>query len=71
MGQWAITQNVEDQSVTGSIFFADGRSPQFVSCARVGDDGNPDPYAVEITFSCEGAGACAARAAQPGTSTSQ
>jgi hypothetical protein len=56
--QWAITQNEDDQSVTGNIFFTDGRPPQFVYCARVGDDGNPDPYDVQITFSCEGADAC-------------
>jgi Tol biopolymer transport system component len=58
--QWAITFNPADGSVTGNIFFTDGRPPKFVACERVGDDGNPDPYAVAIAFSCQGADECAA-----------
>ncbi|MEO6030031.1 MAG: serine protease [Candidatus Binatia bacterium] len=50
--QWAITENVEDQTVTGNIFFTDGRDPQFLACERLGDDGNPNPALVMIRYSC-------------------
>lgn len=50
--QWAITENASDRSVTGNIFYTDGRDPQFVDCERLGDDGNPDPAARLIRFSC-------------------
>lgn len=56
--QWAITENAADRSVTGNIFYTDGREPQFISCARLGDDGNPDPAARLIRYSCELAAKC-------------
>ena len=57
--QWAITENVEDRTVTGNIFFTDGRDPQFINCDRVGDDGNPDPALVMIRYSCALSAKCA------------
>lgn len=57
--RWAIAYDFGDRSLTGNIFFRDGRAPAFVWCARVGDDGNPDPRTVEITYSCSGAAGCA------------
>lgn len=56
--QWAITENASDQSVTGNIFYTDGREPQFLNCTRLGDDGNPDPAARLIRYSCELAAKC-------------
>jgi len=56
--RWAITYNPEDQTVTGNVFSPGGAPPQFVWCERTGDDGNPDPYAVQIDFVCSGADAC-------------
>jgi hypothetical protein len=57
--QWAITENASDQSVTGNIFYTDGRDPQFVDCQRLGDDGNPDPAARLIRYSCSLSAKCA------------
>lgn len=55
--QWAITQN-GDGSVTGNIFYTDGRDPEFLDCARLRDDGNTDPAAVVITYNCALAPKC-------------
>ena len=57
--QWAITENASDQSVTGNIFYTDGRDPQFVSCQRLGDDGNPDPAVRLIRYACSLSAKCA------------
>jgi subtilisin len=56
--RWAITYNPDDDTVTGNVFSPGGGAPQFVWCERTGDDGNPDPYAVQIDFVCSGADAC-------------
>ena len=50
--QWAITENKSDRSVTGNIFYTDGREPQFINCERLGDDDNPDPAARLIRYAC-------------------
>ena len=57
--RWAIAYDFDDRSLTGNVFFRDGRAPAFVWCKRVGDDGNPDPRAVAITYACSGAAGCA------------
>jgi subtilisin family serine protease len=57
--RWAITENADDGSVTGNVFRADGGPASFVFCARLGDDGNPDPFQVLIDYRCSGADACA------------
>ena len=56
--RWAITYNPDDDTVTGNVFSPGGGAPKFVWCDRTGDDGNPDPYAVQIDFTCSGADAC-------------
>ncbi|HEY8517686.1 MAG TPA: S8 family serine peptidase [Candidatus Binatia bacterium] len=56
--RWAISYNPEDQTITGNVFDASGGPPKFVWCERTGDDGNPDPYDVQIDFACSGADAC-------------
>ena len=56
--RWAITYNPDDDTVTGNVFSPGGGEPQFVWCQRTGDNGDPDPYTVQIDFSCSGAGAC-------------
>jgi subtilisin family serine protease len=63
--RWAITLN-PDETVTGNVFRSDGGAPQFVWCERVGDDGNPDPYAVELFYECAGAGTCGSLACPAG-----
>jgi secreted trypsin-like serine protease len=57
--QWAITENVEDRTVTGNIFHTDGRDPQFIACDRLGDDGNPDPALRTIRYRCALSSKCA------------
>jgi hypothetical protein len=49
--RWAITRNA-DGSVTGNIFFADGRAPVFVYCEEIG------LTASEVMLSCESADSC-------------
>jgi len=56
--RWAITYNTDDDTVTGNVFSPGGGEPQFVWCDRTGDNGDPDPYTVQIDFICSGAGAC-------------
>jgi hypothetical protein len=56
--RWAITYNPDDQTVTGNVFSSGGGAPKFVWCDRTGDDGDPDPYTVQIDFTCSGADAC-------------
>ncbi|MBY0278722.1 S8 family serine peptidase [Candidatus Binatia bacterium] len=56
--RWAITYNPEDDTVTGNVFSPDGGDPKFVWCERTGDNGDPDPYTVQIGFTCSGADAC-------------
>ena len=56
--RWAITYNPDDDTVTGNVFSPGGGEPQFVWCQRTGDNGDPDPYTVQIDFSCSGANAC-------------
>ena len=55
--QWAITEN-QDGSLTGNVFFTDGRQPQFLECMRVRDDGNPDPAQMMIFYNCSIANRC-------------
>lgn len=56
--QWAITENAEDRSVTGNVFYTDGRDPQFLDCLFMRDDGNPDPAAILITYRCSVSDKC-------------
>jgi hypothetical protein len=56
--RWAITYNPDDDTVTGNVFSPGGGDPKFVWCERTGDNGDPDPYTVQINFSCSGADAC-------------
>ncbi|HZR85120.1 MAG TPA: S8 family serine peptidase [Candidatus Binatia bacterium] len=56
--RWAIATNGGTASVTGNVFNPSGGSPTFLWCQRTGSDGNPDPYAEQISFSCSVAGNC-------------
>lgn len=48
--RWAITRNLDDLSVTGNVYFTDGRDPQFISCDLVA---SPSSYACYGADSCE------------------
>jgi hypothetical protein len=52
--RWAITQNLDDGTVNGNVFFPGGGDPAFVSCSQTGNDGQ------QLTFSCYGASNCTA-----------
>lgn len=58
--RWVITQNGDDQSVTGNVFFTDGRDPAFLFCSLSGTDGDPSPLLRELRYACFGADRCAA-----------
>src|SRR5262249_43138934 len=50
--RWSITRNLDDLTVTGNVFFPEGRDPRFLFCqqqAQVGDD---------VQLRCSGADAC-------------
>ncbi len=55
--RWAITWNdSEDRTITGNVFFSDGREPAFLWCEDVGDEADTE----SVSFSCFGADACTA-----------
>lgn len=56
--RWSISRDAIDGAVTGNVYTPGGGLPQFVSCALLGTDGNPDPAAVELTYSCSVAPRC-------------
>jgi hypothetical protein len=50
--RWAITRS-DDGTVTGNVFFADGRDPVFLFCTET------DTTATDVTLSCDSAAGCA------------
>jgi len=52
--RWAITRNADDGSVTGNVYFPDGRDPLFLYCEET--DATED----DVTLSCSGADGCVA-----------
>lgn len=52
--RWAITRNADDGTVTGNVYFPDGRDPLFLFCEET------KATADEVTLSCSGADGCAA-----------
>jgi len=50
--RWAITRNADDGTVTGNVYFPDGRDPLFLFCEET--DANDE----EVTLSCSGADGC-------------
>lgn len=50
--RWAITRN-EDGTVTGNVFFADGREPIFLFCSETGST------ASQVMLRCDSADGCA------------
>jgi hypothetical protein len=60
--RWAITRNA-DGSVTGNVFFRDGRDPVFVYCTETGST------ASDVMLRCESADGCALAPCPPGAWT--
>ena len=56
--RWSIARNADDGTVTGNVYAPGGGDPQFVFCTFVSSDGNPDPAAVLLTYSCSVAQRC-------------
>ncbi len=50
--RWAITQNLDDHTVTGNVFRTDGGAPSFIWCQQTSNDGS------NLGESCWGADAC-------------
>jgi hypothetical protein len=57
--RWAITYNLDDNTVVGNVFFPGGGDPQFVWCQQTGVQGD------QFTFSCSGAPACTVAPCSP------
>lgn len=57
--RWAITWNLNDDTITGNVFFLDGsQPPQFIWCEQVSERPSPNPAQSEFDFRCFGAGPC-------------
>jgi len=50
--RWAITFNLDDNTVTGNVFHADGGAPSFIWCQQTSSDGQ------NVGASCFGADRC-------------
>ncbi len=58
--RWAITSHDGGATVTGNVYNPGDPSgePEFVFCERTASDGNPDPYAEQLTYDCSSARDC-------------
>ncbi len=52
--RWAITLNLVGATVTGNVFFSDGRAPSFVWCERVSHNHEPDLGKLVLRYRCFG-----------------
>ncbi len=52
--RWAITLNLDDATVTGNVFFSDGRPPRFISCEGTGHSYQPDVSKLTVQYRCFG-----------------
>lgn len=56
--RWAISYNLQDRTVTGNVFRADGSEPSFVWCKVASEIPSGDPAATRYLLDCEGAPKC-------------
>lgn len=56
--RWAIAYDRTTGTVTGNVFFPDGRAPAFIWCAQTGEPGAIEPGAPDLELSCHGSDAC-------------
>ncbi|MFM7140611.1 MAG: hypothetical protein ACKO2K_01660 [Alphaproteobacteria bacterium] len=58
--RWAISYNLQDRTVTGNVFQADGSAPSFVWCTIASHVPAGDPAANQYLLDCWGAPQCEA-----------
>ena len=56
--RWAISQDLDDGTLTGNVFFSDGSAPAFVQCDPTSFVENPDPSLSTYTYDCYGTETC-------------
>lgn len=56
--RWAITENLDDGTLTGNVFSPDGGPPAFVQCEPTSVVENPDPSETLYTYDCYGSATC-------------
>lgn len=56
--RWAISFHHASGTVTGNVFFPDGRDPAFVWCAPEGEPGSIEPAAPDLALACYGSDPC-------------
>jgi hypothetical protein len=56
--RWAITYNLEDDTVTGNVFPVDGGTPTFLTCAITDVQQSPDPAEAQYFLECRAAVPC-------------
>jgi len=56
--RWAIAFNLDDDTVTGNVYFPSGGDPIFLWCEYLSDNGAADQVDLVIDFRCFAADAC-------------
>jgi hypothetical protein len=56
--RWAITQNLDDGTLTGNVFFSDGSPPAFIHCDPTAVVDNPNPALSTYSYDCYGTDTC-------------
>lgn len=56
--RWAIAFDLDSRTITGNVFYPDGRAPRFLWCEQVSAAPDADPAQSEITVACYAAAAC-------------
>lgn len=63
--RWAITYNLDDDTVTGNVFPVDGGTPTFLTCDITRVEQAPDPADAKYFLSCRAASPCDSAPCQP------
>lgn len=56
--RWAIAYDRASGTITGNVFFSDGREPAFLWCAPEGKPGAVEPGAPDLELACFGSTGC-------------
>lgn len=63
--RWAISYNLEDQTLTGNVFHTDGKPPSFIYCEFTDIQYAEDPNDNEYTLDCWGNDPCESTPCDP------
>lgn len=63
--RWAIAFDLDSGTVTGNVFYQDGRPPSYVWCSPAGSPGRIEPGAPDLTLTCYGSDECTSAPCDP------